>query len=455
MYQAAPSGGARDEKDQEDYLLGKRSVDDILKQKAAGGMKSLSKDSDNFMKQQVGKANSIKDLQAKVREDPLLAIKRREQASLEQLMKNPIKMRQLKESKEGKDKDKKKKSKRSKEDKADREERRKERSERRHKKRKASRDRSDASENESDDSRDSRDDGGRSSRKHQRRSPSPARKASPERSSRRHDDSRHTAITSSNNSSGHRSRTADGAHGLDLHLVRKPGVVHILDLQFVEKTVGAQSLNRLFVKLPTALLGADQGPDRLLQLVRKPDAAHDLDLQFVKTLAAVHGLGHPFVRKPVATHVLDLLLRLVRRPVVVLCPDRPNGGGYHDRQHNGHHGRAQDRQQQEQTQQDREQQQKSHAEELAKKRAALEEDRARRLKAMTDDANADAQARKNRLAEIAEIEAKQDAEEEAKRMKTFNGEQASFMKSAQKAAYNGSMSLADRVQRGRTNMRND
>ncbi|KAH7056084.1 Pre-mRNA splicing factor-domain-containing protein, partial [Linnemannia elongata] len=95
MYQAAPSGGARDEKDQEDYLLGKRSVDDILKQKAAGGMKSLSKDSDNFMKQQVGKANSIKDLQAKVREDPLLAIKRREQASLEQLMKNPIKMRQL------------------------------------------------------------------------------------------------------------------------------------------------------------------------------------------------------------------------------------------------------------------------------------------------------------------------------------------------------------------------
>jgi hypothetical protein len=89
------------------------------------------------------------------------------------------------------------------------------------------------------------------------------------------------------------------------------------------------------------------------------------------------------------------------------------------------------------------------------KRAALEEDRARRLKAMADDASADALARKNRLAEIAEIEAKQDAEEEAKRTKTFNGEQASFMKSAQKAAYNGSMSLADRVQRGRTNMRND
>lgn len=47
--------------------------------------------------------------------------------------------------------------------------------------------------------------------------------------------------------------TADGAHGLDLHLVRKPDVVHILDLQFFEKTVSAQSLNRLFVKLPTAL----------------------------------------------------------------------------------------------------------------------------------------------------------------------------------------------------------
>jgi hypothetical protein len=74
---------------------------------------------------------------------------------------------------------------------------------------------------------------------------------------------------------------------------------------------------------------------------------------------------------------------------------------------------------------------------------------------MTDDANAESQARKARLAEIADIEAKQDAEEEAKRQKTFNGEQASFMKSAQKAAYNGSMSLADRVQRGRSTLRKD
>ncbi|KAF9397594.1 RNA-splicing factor, partial [Podila epigama] len=134
MYQAAPAAGARDEKDLEDYLLGKKRVDDILNKRDSSAQ-ALSRDSDAFLNRP-SKANSVKDIQAKIREDPLLAIKRREQASLEAVMKNPIRLRQLQEmkdkkegkgKKESKDKDKdkkKKKSKKSKDDKADRDEKR-------------------------------------------------------------------------------------------------------------------------------------------------------------------------------------------------------------------------------------------------------------------------------------------------------------------------------------------
>ncbi|KAF9953621.1 RNA-splicing factor [Mortierella alpina] len=263
MYQAAPSAGARDEKDLEDYLLGKRRVDDILNKDS--GMKALSKDSNSFMSQP-SKANSVKDIQSKIREDPLLAIKRREQASMEALMKNPIKMRQLKEAKDPK----KKKSKKSKEDKADKEERRKEKSERRSKRR-SSRDRSDESD---------------------RRTRSPIS---------------------------------------DRYRARR-------------------------VSPPPQTTGGSAPVER------------GIDPQ-----------------------------------------------------------------------------------EEARRKAAIAEERAKKLKAMTDDASAEDQARKARLAEIAEIEAKQDAEDEAKRMNNSKGGQASFMKSAQKSAYSG-MSMADRVQRGRATL---
>ncbi|KAF9104154.1 RNA-splicing factor [Mortierella sp. GBA35] len=405
MYQSAPSAGARDEKDQEDYLLGKRSVDDILKQKAAGGMKSLSKDSDAFMKQ-VSKANSIKDLQAKVREDPLLAIKKREQASMELLMKNPIKMRQLKESKEGdKDSTKKKKSKRSKEDKADRDERKRDKSERRHK-RKSSRDRSDASD-ESDDSRDSRD-GRRPSRKHQRRSPSPPRRISPDGTSK-----------------------LNVAHDLVRLLAKTPVVAHDLVRPLAKTPVVDHDLDRLLARIlviahPHLVITED----RHLDQIAATDPDPDLDPQ--------HHQDHHATHDP-ALHNTSVLR------------------GHESPHHDATAGRAQDQGRHQQQQQGRahQNQQEDQEEVAAKKRAALLEDRARRLKAMTDDASAEDTARKARLAEIAEFEAKQDAEEEAKRAKTFNGEQASFMKSAQKAAYSGSMSLADRVQRGRTTLRND
>ena len=47
-----------------------------------------------------------RDTAAKIREDPLLAIKRREQEAVKAIMNNPLKMRELQESKSGKKKKK-------------------------------------------------------------------------------------------------------------------------------------------------------------------------------------------------------------------------------------------------------------------------------------------------------------------------------------------------------------
>jgi hypothetical protein len=48
-------------------------------------------------------ANSVRDIQTKVRDDPLLAFKRQEQAALEAMMKNPIKVARIKEKKKKRD----------------------------------------------------------------------------------------------------------------------------------------------------------------------------------------------------------------------------------------------------------------------------------------------------------------------------------------------------------------
>ncbi|KAF9194038.1 RNA-splicing factor [Haplosporangium sp. Z 767] len=305
MYQAAPTAGAKDEKDLEDYLLGKKRVDDILSKKDAG-LKALSRDSDSFMNN-ASKANSVRDIQAKVREDPLLAIKKREQASMEALMKNPIKMRQLRESKEPKkDKKDKKKSKKHKEDKADREERRKERSERKS---------SSSSKRRRSSSRDRRSDV--SDSRSRSRSPRPlkrsrsgSRSISPQRSS---------------------TRPRSPAYGRHNH--------------------------------------------------REKERAAPLP---------------PTQKK---------------------------------RQEDHHDPEAEER-----------------------RKAEIAEERARRLKAMTDDANAEELARKARLAQISEMERKEEAEDEAKRSKASSRDgQAGFLKSAQKSAYSD-MTLADRVQRSRATL---
>lgn len=92
MYQGPTDGQAGTTEETEAYLLGKRRIDNLIKgndnkklEKAAG--------QESFIALQ--NANSVRDTAAKIRDDPLLAIKRQEQAAYESVMNDPIRRRQL------------------------------------------------------------------------------------------------------------------------------------------------------------------------------------------------------------------------------------------------------------------------------------------------------------------------------------------------------------------------
>lgn len=139
MYAAPASGGGIKGDELEDYLLGKRRVDKILQgdeEKAVSITFKLSGEgrrdrpeptmltsSSALLALQVAaaqantianeKANTARDTAAKIREDPLLAIKQQEQAAYQALLANPHRLKQLQEKaglKAGK-KDEKKKEK--------------------------------------------------------------------------------------------------------------------------------------------------------------------------------------------------------------------------------------------------------------------------------------------------------------------------------------------------------
>ncbi|BEI96331.1 hypothetical protein CcaverHIS631_0112800 [Cutaneotrichosporon cavernicola] len=122
MY-AAPSssgmGGGRTERELEDYLLGKKRVDEALR----GADKDVGNTSKDFIIAQ--NANTARDTAAKIREDPMLAMKKAEQARLAALMNRPDIRRALK-AKQGEGKEEKRERRR-----AEKEERRRERHERR------------------------------------------------------------------------------------------------------------------------------------------------------------------------------------------------------------------------------------------------------------------------------------------------------------------------------------
>ncbi|KAJ9113156.1 hypothetical protein QFC20_002048 [Naganishia adeliensis] len=106
-------GGQRiGEKDMEEYLLGKKRVDEVLKQGD-----SIGAAHEQFIA--VQNANTAQDIAAKVREDPLLAIKRQEQLAYQAMMNNPALKKQvkaIKEKKEGTKEERKEKKRREKED---------------------------------------------------------------------------------------------------------------------------------------------------------------------------------------------------------------------------------------------------------------------------------------------------------------------------------------------------
>ena len=92
MYQGPSSGQAGTTEEMEGYLLGKRRIDGLIK---GDDHKKLEKKAaeDSFMALQ--HANTLRDTASKVREDPMLAIKKQEQAAYEAMMNDPIKRRQM------------------------------------------------------------------------------------------------------------------------------------------------------------------------------------------------------------------------------------------------------------------------------------------------------------------------------------------------------------------------
>ncbi|TWU70669.1 RNA-splicing factor [Metarhizium rileyi] len=92
MYQGPTDGQVGTTEETEAYLLGKRRIDNLIK---GTEHKKLEKTAgeDSFMALQ--NANSARDMASKIRDDPLLAIKRQEQAAYEVMMNDPIRRRQL------------------------------------------------------------------------------------------------------------------------------------------------------------------------------------------------------------------------------------------------------------------------------------------------------------------------------------------------------------------------
>lgn len=92
MYNGPSDGQTGTTEEMEGYLLGKRRIDGLIK---GTEHKKLEKSAsvDTFMALQ--NANTVRDTAAKIREDPLLAIKRQEQAAYEAMVNDPVRRRQL------------------------------------------------------------------------------------------------------------------------------------------------------------------------------------------------------------------------------------------------------------------------------------------------------------------------------------------------------------------------
>ncbi|KAI1463646.1 Pre-mRNA splicing factor-domain-containing protein [Daldinia caldariorum] len=93
MYQGPSDGQNGTSEELEGYLLGKRRIDNILTKGSDHEKLKKTAGPESFMALQ--NANTERDTAMKIREDPLLAIKKQEQAAYEAMMNDPIKRRQL------------------------------------------------------------------------------------------------------------------------------------------------------------------------------------------------------------------------------------------------------------------------------------------------------------------------------------------------------------------------
>ncbi|KAL8890586.1 MAG: hypothetical protein Q9205_001328 [Flavoplaca limonia] len=92
MYAGPSAGQAGTTEEMEGYLLGKRRIDGLLK---GTENQKLEKEASQESFMALQKANTVRDTASKIREDPMLAIKKQEQAAFEALMNDPVKRRLL------------------------------------------------------------------------------------------------------------------------------------------------------------------------------------------------------------------------------------------------------------------------------------------------------------------------------------------------------------------------
>ncbi|RDB29416.1 Pre-mRNA-splicing factor CWC25 [Hypsizygus marmoreus] len=111
MYATPATGSSQNPNDLEDYLLGKKRVDKMLTADENAKVGAAHK---NFIA--VQNANNARDIAAKIREDPLLAIKQQEQAAYEALLSNPLRLREMQQRNGVKPKKSKEEKKREKEE---------------------------------------------------------------------------------------------------------------------------------------------------------------------------------------------------------------------------------------------------------------------------------------------------------------------------------------------------
>ena len=103
MYKGAI--GVTTESDREEYLLGKpidRQVDALIQEREKEEELIKTKEGALFMRK--GKTGFAKDLAVKIREDPLLAIKQKEEERKQFILNNPLKLKKLRNYIERKDK---------------------------------------------------------------------------------------------------------------------------------------------------------------------------------------------------------------------------------------------------------------------------------------------------------------------------------------------------------------